>query len=142
MLCYKENRDKDFFENCQIVEKELALKQNPQPINRRGYIISPRLIFTTAILRPAKSFYLADAAQIVKIYKKAQLKPELPDTPRGQLYRDIRNEFLRLRQQNPQMSLMQIANIINDMPAPRFYISENWAQMLFYANQKKFYGNK
>lgn len=142
MLCYKDERDKDFFNNCLLVEKELFEQVKQSTKNRRGYMVSPRQIFTSAILRPAQSFYLADALQILKIYKKAQQLPELPDTPRGALYADIRNEFSRLKQLHPDYSLLQIAGIIEDLPAPRFYISENWAQMLFYTYQRKYYGKK
>lgn len=142
MLCYKEERDIDFFENCLLVEKELFEKVSQLPKNRRGYMVSPREIFTAAIHRPAKSFYLADAYQIIKIYKKSQCLSELPDTPRAALYADIRNEFARLSQLHPNFTLLQIAEIIQDLPAPRFYISDNWAQMLFYSNQKKQYGKK
>ena len=142
MLCYKDERDKDFFDSCLLAEKELFEKVKELPKNRRGYMVSPREIFTAAIHRPAKSFYLADAYQIIKIYKKSQRLSELPDTPRGTLYADIRKEFARLSQLYPDYSLLQIAEIIQDLPAPRFYISENWAQMLFYSNQKKQYGKK
>ena len=142
MLCYKEERDKDFFEACQLVEKELNNQIAQIPANRRGYMISPRCIYTTAILRPAKSYYLADAYQITKIYNKALQLSELPDTPRGALYADIRNEFSRLQTLYPDFTIKQIAEIIQDLPAPRFYFSENWAQMLFYTNKKKYHESK
>lgn len=142
MLCYKEDRDKDFFDTCLQVEKELQNRVNQLPPNKRGYIVSPREIFTSAILRPAKSYYLADAYQITKIYKKTLQLSCIPDTPRGALYSDIRNEFSRLKLLYPDFSLMQIAEIIQDLPAPRFYISENWAQILFYTNKKKYHGKK
>lgn len=142
MLCYKDERDYDFFNVCLQVEKELFEKLQQAPVNRRGYMVSPREIFTTAIHRPAKSFYLADAFQIIKIYKKALRLSAFPDTPRAALYADIRKEFTRIKQLHPDYSILQIAEIIQDLPAPRFYISKNWAQMLFYTNQRKYNGKK
>lgn len=142
MLCYKQERDKDFFQVCLTAERELTENVKPSFRNRRGYLIPPREIYTSAILRPAQSFYLADAFQIVKIYKKTLRFDVLPDTPRGALYRDICNEFARLKILHPDFSLMQLAEIISDLPAPRFYLSQNRAQMLFYTNKKKFYGKK
>ena len=137
MLCYKDERDIDFFENCLLVEEQLKEQVKQLPKNRRGYMVSPREIFTAAIHRPAKSFYLADAYQIIKIYKKSLCLSELPDTPRRTLYVDIRKEFVRLSQLYPGYSLLEIAEIIQDLPAPRFYISDNWAQILFYKNKNK-----
>lgn len=132
MKIYNNEMYEDFFKQCIEVEKELYQNFDLCSICRRGYAISPELIYTKAILRPAKSFYYADANQILKAYRKYKLSSENKNSAISLRYKEIKNLFAKLKTELPNLSLIEIARLIEDMPAPRFYIGVSHAQHIFY----------
>ena len=142
MVVYKKEMMVDFFSNCLEVEKKLhsdIYSLNLPRKNRRGHLVSTEFIYTNAINYPAKSFYYADAEQIliaINRFKKCNSdKKKSAIVLRKQhiynLYTDLEKKF-------PNLKPIEIAEIINDMSAPRFYISVSYAKTIFYSMLKHY----
>jgi hypothetical protein len=118
-LYFKEDRDRDFFGVCETVRKEAE-----------GYISVSR-IARIAVRREAQSFYLSEK-EYVRIYRKARLMPECKSEVKNEMYREIRNRFLRIKRENPGLNHFQIARIVDRQKAPRFYLADGSAVNLYY----------
>lgn len=132
MNIYKIQMFTDFFEQCMSVEKELYKNMDNCCCNRRGYVISPETIYTKAILRPAKSFYYADGEQILRAIRNYKCNSENKGAPMMLRRKELVRIFNKLKSENPNLKSIEIATIIDDMPAPRFYISVSYAKTIFY----------
>jgi hypothetical protein len=123
-LYFKEHRDRDFLEVCETVRKETA-----------GYL-SVSETARIAVRREAQSFYLSER-EYVRIYRKARLMPVCRNEVKNRMYGEIRNRFLKEKRKNPGLNHFQIARIIGEQAAPRFYISDGRAIQLYYRLLKK-----
>ena len=122
-LFYKKERDRDFFEACESVRKEFGA----------GYI-SVSDIAKKAIHKEAKSFYL-DTREYVKIAYKVGKENDLTwlkQKDKKELYLEIYKRYMQIFAKNPKLNRMDIARIIAEQKAPRFYISEVSASNLYY----------
>jgi hypothetical protein len=124
-LYFKEYRDRDFFKLCETVRKEAASYLSVSQIAR------------IAVQREAQSFYLSER-EYVRIYRKTRLTPECKSRIKNEMYREIRNRFLKVKRENPGMNHFQIARIVGEQKAPRFYISEESAIQLYYRLLKQY----
>lgn len=118
-LYFKQDRDRDFFSICEALRKETE-----------GYVSISR-IAREAVRREAPSFYLSER-EYVRIYRKARLMPECKSKIKNEMYREIRNRFLKAKKENPTLNHFRIARIIAEQKAPRFYISGGRAVQLYY----------
>lgn len=88
-----------------------------------------------AIRRPARSFYL-HPREYSKIIKKGRCH-----LPNNRIKRDLHLEILHrhdeIKAHSPHLKTHEIARIIEDQEAPRFYISEKRAVNLYYDLLKK-----
>ena len=134
MKVYTDSMCKDFLEQCRQVEKELYGIGNIGYKNRRGYVISPEVIFTKAILRPAKSFYYADGKQILKAIRRYKPTAERRGTPASIRRKELTKIYEEIKKEFPELKPIEIANKIDEMPAPRFYIGVSRAESIFYKN--------
>ncbi len=122
-LFYKDDKNRDFLLACEAVRVE------------SGYHMSVADIVSLAILRPAKSFYLhpREYSKIIKGSGRC-----LPD---NYLKRALHLEILRrhdeIKLRFPTLKTHEIAKIIENQQAPRFYISEKRAANLYYDLLKK-----
>lgn len=142
MTIYKEDMYTDFFNQCLEVEKELRQNLPCSNLNRRGYVISPVLIYTKAILRQAKSFYFADEHQLLIAYNKYKITPCNINSPSSIRYKDVCKVFDRLQLKYPDLKPIEIAKKIDLMSEedqiviPRFYIGVSHAQSIYYKMYK------
>jgi hypothetical protein len=119
-MYFKEHRDRDFFTLCEVVRKEV---KSPLSISE---------IALKAVHREAQSFYLSER-EYVRIYRKARLMPDCRSEIRNEMYREIQRRFLEEKRKNPGLNHFQIARIIGEQTAPRFYISDGRAIQLYYS---------
>jgi hypothetical protein len=123
-LYFKEYRDRDFFYACERIRKESAVYLSVSDIARK------------AVRREAESFYLSER-EYVRIYRKARLMPECKSGVKNEMYSEIRYRFLKEKRRNPGLNHFQIARIIGEQKAPRFYLAEGSAVQLYYRLLKK-----
>ena len=121
-LFYREDRDSDFFNVCEQVRIE------------HGYI-SVSQIVAKAILKPANSFYIhrREYASIIK--RNGSLLPR--NEIKRLLHLEILNRFHEIKENNPDMCILDITKIISEQKAPRFYISQRRAEDIYYDLLKK-----
>lgn len=116
-LFYEEDRNEDFLQACESVRKEEGS-------------ISISEIAAKAILKKAKSFYIQPKAYI-KIIRNNGNK-----LPKNEVSRELHIEVLKrakeIMTQNKGYTPAQVAKILVDQKAPRFYISEARAESLYY----------
>lgn len=126
-LCYKKERDRDFFEVC-------------EKLRGKGYIRVVDLV-SKAILHPAQSFYISED-RIARIIRASNIGVDLIPTSchrkvnevKVQLYKDIMYEVNKLDQSLP---INIQAREIEFMPAPRFYFSVSMGATIYYSYLKK-----
>jgi len=121
-LFYREDRDSDFFNTCEQVRSE--------DIN-----LSVSEIVAKAILRTAKSFYLHRKEYSAIIRKNGK---ELPKNEvKKLLHLEILKRYKDLKARNPDLKDYEIAHIISEQEAPRFYLSARGAERIYYDMLKK-----
>lgn len=126
-LYFKECRDRDFFTACEMVRKESDTYLSVSEIARK------------AVLSEAPSFYLSEQ-QYLRIYHQARIYPRVENCKseiKNEMYREIRARFLEARYFSPKLKFAQIAKVISEQTAPRFYITEKSAVELYYKLLKK-----
>lgn len=122
-LFYREDRDTDFLNACEIVRQE---SESPLSVTQ---------IASIAIKKTAKSFYIhpKEYANIVR-----RGKNKLPKSKASkELYIEILNRYNSLKSELPNLKDEDIYRIISEQPAPRFYISESRGAILYYELLKK-----
>jgi hypothetical protein len=124
-LFFQDERDHDFFKACERV--------------RRTYReFNSSDIAKIAIYTQAESFYLT-----YKGYKNIILKirhnERFPDSTKASLYDEIKKRMSEIKGVD-EMSAGKIARILDEQPAPRFYISESRAVSIYYNQLRN--GNK
>jgi hypothetical protein len=123
-LCFKELRDRDFFNLCETIRKET------------GGSMSVSAIARIAVHRGAKSFYLSER-EYARVYCRARRMPECKSEVKNEMYREIRYRFLKVKRECPGLCHAQIARLVGEQTAPRFYISEGSAVQLYYRLLRK-----
>ncbi|MDR0768789.1 MAG: hypothetical protein LBE71_02635 [Dysgonamonadaceae bacterium] len=121
-LYFKEERDRDFFNVCETIRKE------------SDTYISVSEIAKKAVRCEAQSFYLSEQ-QYRKIFNRARIYPRIKNCKseiRNEMYREIRSRFLEAKHENSKLKYSQIAKLLSEQKAPRFYIAEDRAVMLYY----------
>ena len=122
-LFYKDDKNRDFLSACESVRIE------------SGCHMSVTDIVSRAIHRPARSFYL-HPREYVKIIKAGGRY-----LPGNQIKRELHLEILRradeIKSRFPNLKTREVARMIEDHEAPRFYISEKRAIYLYYELLKK-----
>jgi hypothetical protein len=121
-LFYRMERDADFYEACRRVQR-----RNPQ--------LSAWRIAREATREKAKSFYLhrREYAQIIRTEGR---RPPM-NVHKREMYRAIRDTARQLLQNNPGLSLREVAAAVSTGPAPRFYMSACRARDIYYKMLKK-----
>jgi len=126
-LSYRKERDEDFLSICESIRKEYG-----------KVYISMEDIAKKAVYQEAKSFYLNEKvyAIIIQNVRIGRLEYVRFNYKR-ELYMEIYNRYIKLKRENPSLTIMNCARIISDQKAPRFYISEGRAANLYYELIKK-----
>ena len=121
-LFYREDRDVDFFNVCERVRSEEKT-------------LSVSTIVSKAILKEAKSFYMhpREYSSIIRRQGKRFPKNEIKKA----LHLEILARYKRLKRENPHLDLPEIAKLIAEQGAPRFYISKRRAEDIYYGMLKK-----
>lgn len=132
MKVYSDSMFEDFLNQCREVEKELQKTVSICRENRSGYAISPEIIYSKAILRPAKSFYYADGAQILKAIRRFNPADVTKGSPSSLRRKELIKIYDELKIKFPDIKPIEIANMIDEMPAPRFYIGVSHAEFIYY----------
>ncbi len=116
-LLFEIERNEDFIQTCETVRKE------------EGFL-SISEIAAKAIYRKAKSFYV-DPRSYIKI-----IRNNGNNLPKNEVSKELHVEVLKrakcIMSQYPEYTPAQIAKIIAEQEAPRFYISEARAESLYY----------
>lgn len=117
-LFYREDRDQDFMNACEIVRQESDSN------------ISVSQIVSKAILTPAKSFYIhpREYANIIRKGKDSLPKSEASK----ELHIEIFNRYEVLKNEYPDLKDEELNKIISEQSAPRFYISQSRGIILYY----------
>lgn len=116
-LFYEEDRNEDFLQACESVRKEEGS-------------LSISEIAAKAIYRKAKSFYIHPRVYI-KIIRNDGNKLPKNDVSR-ELHIEVLKRAKEIMSQSADYTPAQIAKILIDHDAPRFYISEARAESLYY----------
>jgi len=122
-LFYQQERNSDFFNACEKVRKQYG----------KDYI-SATEIAKKAIHTEAESFYLLDKEISKIIYRfvgKINYGNTKSEAKKAQ-YKEIMRRYYELHYQYPQYNIPKIAKIIAGQKAPRFYITETRAALLYY----------
>jgi len=121
-LCYKEERDRDFFESCEYVRK------TAHPNYMSAYEIVKQVIN-----KETKSFYL-DTMSIAHIINKARIgcMSRIKSIATKNMYVEIWIRYIQIKRKNPKFNSMDCARIIAEQSAPQFYLSEKHAINLYY----------
>ena len=116
-LFYEEERNRDFLQACEAVRKE------------EGARLTVSGIASKAIYKKAKSFYIHQRAYMKIIRNNGN------NLPRNEVSRQLHTEVLeRAKEIMKQYDYTpaQIAKILSEQQAPRFYISHARATSLYY----------
>lgn len=121
-LFYEEDRNTDFIMTCEKVRQE------------EGSHLSVAEIVAKAILKPAQSFYVH-----INVYRRI-IRNNGEKLPSNSVSKKLYQEVLRLvkhiKNEYPNMSQTDIAKILSDKSAPRFYISQARAMNIYYDSMK------
>jgi hypothetical protein len=137
-LFYSEERNTNFYNICEKIRKDT-----------KEYM-SVKDIASMAVRVPAESFFIS-LHQINIIIMEQRCGKTPPKGIKGELHKEIFKTYWELKKQNPSLCVNQIAKLIEEMPAPRFYMSNATATSLYYeliksyskknaiSNRNKFY---
>ena len=127
-LFYNEERDTNLFEICEKIRKD-----------SKEYL-SVKDITSMAVVSPCDSFFLC-TRYIAIIITMQRCEKDIPKGIKGELYREIFKRYWEIKKQNPTFCVKKIARIIEEQPAPRFYMSRHNAMRIYYrlikTNNKK-----
>lgn len=129
-LDFKEERDEDFLSSYLSVIKDHG---KSAPFLKKEYIL------VQTIRRPAKRFYVSEeqCIRIIGDMLKGK-KEEIKNPLKAEMYREI---YKRVREilENTDQALPDIIQTVISQPAPRFYLTLESAQILYYEliKQKK-----
>lgn len=122
-LDFKEERDRDFLSSYKLVIKEYG-KEAPY--------LKKKFLLSQAILMPSKRFYVSEE-QCIRIIgamlkgKKTGIKNSL----KLMMYHEILSR-VKVELSNSSLQLTQIIQKVINQPSPRFYITLESAQILYY----------
>lgn len=119
------DRDRDFLRVCNRLRAEKGLYRL-------------RDIASMARHEAAESFYVTTKHYVSIILAMRRGLPT-PKHSSGLLYRDVFERYKKIRSEHPDWSVTKIAEKIDELPAPRFYLSEAQATKILYRlykNQK------
>lgn len=121
-LFYQQERNVDFFNACEEVHKQQGKEY-----------LSAAEVAKRAIHCEAQSFYLLDKEIAKIIYRYVnQISFNIRSEAKKAQYKEIMRRYYQLHYQHPQYNIPKIASIIANQKAPRFYITENTAIILYY----------
>lgn len=88
-----------------------------------NYIIMPD-IFAKVAESPAKRFWVSEERAAVEISRMLVGKPfsRMRDNKR-EMFQEIFRRFLALRELHPKKSIFELATIVVNQPAPKFYLT-------------------
>lgn len=117
-------RDIDFYETCERIRQEH---------NDNGSYISVSNIAVLAVNQPARAFYISEGrcSDIIQLIHNRQGARSLVPV-KEQMYREIEKRYKVLHAEYPTLNCTDLARVIIEQPAPRFYISEARAVSLYY----------
>lgn len=122
-LDFKEERDSDFLSSYLSVIKDHG---KSAPFIKKEYILAQ------AIQRPAKRFYVSEeqCTRVISSMLKGK-KGDIENPLKREMYAEI---FQRVRQMigSTDQSLPDIIQTVINQPAPRFYLTLESAQILYY----------
>ncbi len=119
-LVYLEERNADFLNVCERIRKE----------NKH---LSVTEIAKLAVYENAESFYI-DSMQYLKIIQLMRCSADITNIRcvKKELYNELFRLYWEIKKANPTFSTWKIAKMLNDYPAPRFYMSEITAIKTYY----------
>lgn len=127
MLFYLDERNLDFHKACEKVRGRY-----------KGIYLSVSEITRLAINTPAESFYLLPKECMKIINKAINNEPiNLKHESKIELHKEIGRRYSQLSEEKPELKPYEIAKIISDQDAPRFYISEKTAKEIYYKMVKE-----
>lgn len=120
-LVYKPERDKDFYNVCEQIRKE-----------NKGYIKIDDIV-SKAVVSPAESYYISakQIREIIQLMRCSKCIEHLSESKQS-LYKRILELYMEEKKKNPELSVTQIASLIDEYTAPRFYMSVERAKGLYY----------
>jgi len=118
-LFYSEDRNSNFYKACEKIKKETE-----------GYI-SVQDMTSKAVETPTESFYICLHQINIIIMEQRCSKPP-PKGIKGELHKEIFRLYWEIKKQNPTLCVNQIAKMIEELPAPRFYMSKATGASLYY----------
>jgi len=122
-LFCKEEKYQDFMAACESVRRE------------NGSYMSVFDMVSVAIQRPAKSFYLNPRVYSKIIWNDGQYLPK--EAAKRELHLEILRRAREVRAVTPSLKIHEIAKIIEEQSAPRFYMSLRGATNLYYSLLRK-----
>jgi hypothetical protein len=117
-LIEQAERDRDFLSVCEKIKRSSG-----------GYV-SIASVATEAIHHPAQSFYLSIGETGRLLRKHIYQLPA--SSARRELWIELVRRYRELHRQFPDESIDAIARRIEIQPAPRFYITPQYATRLYY----------
>lgn len=121
-LFYEDDRNADFIRTCEKVRQE------------EGAHLSVSQIVSKAILKPAQSFYVH-----INVYRRI-IRNNGEKLPSNKVSRKLYQEVLKvakeIQAEHPDLSQTEVARMLSDRPAPRFYISQARAINIYYDSMK------
>lgn len=120
-LFYRQERDKNFFQVCEKIRK-----------NSKAYV-SVAEIAKKAVLEEADEYYITLKQMIVILTcMRCEKNIDTLSEHKRALYKDIFSRYWVLKKKNPTMRTFEIAKMIHNEKAPRFYFSDSRAKSLYY----------
>lgn len=100
-------------------------------------------VFKHIVNQPCRRFWVSEirAAVVIADMLKGNSLKNMHSAKR-EMFQEIYNRVIRLRNKNPRMSIHQMVSIVIMQPAPKFYLSPNSAKIMFYKARKKWYEKK
>jgi len=120
-LFFKNERDRDFFNSCEKIRRE------------NNEYISTQDIAHKAVLSSAKSFYITcyRCYNIILSIKNGN-KLSSKSCAKLALFKEIKERYLNISKEKPELKDFDIACEIVNQEAPRFYITKTRAEKLYY----------
>lgn len=89
---------------------------------------------------PAKRFWVSEerAAIVISAMMHKGDMPHLTETKK-EMFDEIYKRALLVREQHPTMSIYEVARIVVNQPAPKFYITPGSAKVIIYYKKKEWY---
>lgn len=120
--------------NCDL------LRAYRMQLAKAKYISMPE-IFERVANTPASRFWVSEERAAVEMARMLAGKPFSRMRPnKREMFREIFRRFLKLREQFPEKSVYELASIVVNQPAPKFYLTARTVGEFLYRIKNGWYG--